>query len=116
VEGRVDRLGQQERRVLEAASISGAEFATATVAALLDADELDVEACCESLARRDLILDGRDESVWHNRVVSGRYGFHHELYRDVIYERIPPSRRSALHRKLGECLEAGCGGAATEFA
>jgi hypothetical protein len=44
---------------------------------------------------------------WVDGTVSGRYGFLHEFYREVIYGRIPPTLRSRLHRRLGERLEAG---------
>ncbi|MSR58441.1 MAG: hypothetical protein EXS05_12440 [Planctomycetaceae bacterium] len=116
VEERVRRLGDGERRVLEATSVAGSEFASAAVAAALDADELEVEACCDALARRHLILKGRGESAWPDGTVSGRYGFNHELYRDVVYERIPPARRARLHFKLGQRLEAGHTTAVAEVA
>src|SRR5262249_9747697 len=47
LERRVDRLGEDERRVLEAASVAGPEFSAAAVAAALGEDELAVEGCCE---------------------------------------------------------------------
>jgi predicted ATPase/DNA-binding winged helix-turn-helix (wHTH) protein len=112
IEKRVERLEDQERLALEAASVAGVEFAAAAVAAALDADELDVEACCEGLARRHLILERKGEIVWPNGMVSGRYRFLHELYRDVIYGRIPTAKRTQLHQRLAERLEAAHGSAA----
>ena len=48
------------------------------------------------------------------------YSFRHALFRQVLYERTPPSVRAQLHRKVGVALEreraAGLPVAATELA
>ena len=41
--------------------------------------------------------------------MTGRYGFRHTLYQQVLYERVPVARRLRLHRQIGQRLEAGYG-------
>ena len=45
--------------------------------------------------------------TWPDGTVTGRYGFRHALYQEVVYERVPPARRAELHRRIGERIEAG---------
>jgi tetratricopeptide (TPR) repeat protein len=40
-------------------------------------------------------------------MVSGRYGFRHALYQEVLYRRIGSARRVRLHRRIGAREEAG---------
>jgi tetratricopeptide (TPR) repeat protein len=48
--------------------------------------------------------------------MSARYGFLHDLYREVLYERVPASRRARWHGQIGRRLEAGYGSRARELA
>lgn len=48
----VDRLDEQDRNILEAASIAGMHFSAAEVAAALEVDMISVERRCETLARQ----------------------------------------------------------------
>ncbi len=52
VEQQVERLSEADQRVLEGASVAGAEFSSVAVAAALEADVVAIEECCERLARR----------------------------------------------------------------
>ncbi len=52
IEKQIGYLGKEEQRMLEAASVSGVEFSTLTVAAGLGEDAAVLEAQCEELARR----------------------------------------------------------------
>jgi predicted ATPase len=52
IDHQLDRLSQEERGVLEAASVAGREFSATSVAAALDTDVLMVEDCCEALVYR----------------------------------------------------------------
>jgi predicted ATPase len=109
IERHIAWLSPQEQRLLEAASVVGAEFAAVTVAAGVGVGEEEVEERCTALARRQhfLVRDGRSE--WPDGTVTARYRFRHVLYRDVWYERIPERRRIDVHRRIGTRLEAGYG-------
>ncbi|MCK6544349.1 AAA family ATPase [Myxococcota bacterium] len=92
----LDRLAPAEQRVLEAASVVGAEVSTALVAAALELPVEDVDDTCAGLARRALFL----------RTEPGeRYGFTHALVQEVCVERASPARRQRWHRLVAEVIE-----------
>lgn len=114
IEPRLDRLTPDERRVFEAASVIGSEFAAHAVARIAppESDLADVEVVeqlCDRLVRRQEILRASGESTWPDGTTSARYAFHHALYRQVAYRRIPPSTLRRLHQSVGEALEAAYG-------
>ncbi|HLK10652.1 MAG TPA: AAA family ATPase [Candidatus Binatia bacterium] len=98
IEQHAARLQREERRVLEAASVAGSEFAAAAVAAAMELDPAWVEECCDALARSGRFLRAAG--------AVGRYEFLHALYPAVFYDRLPAGRRVELHRRVGEAEEA----------
>jgi len=72
------------------------------VAAGLAEEIAGVEARCEELARRNQFIHEAGIQVLPSGEAVGRYGFVHALYRHVLYERVPASRRLHLHRRIGE--------------
>jgi DNA-binding winged helix-turn-helix (wHTH) protein/tetratricopeptide (TPR) repeat protein len=108
LEGQIERLPDDEQRLLEAASVLGADFPARAVAELLGVGEEQVDTCCDALSRRGHILRfvGATDlpGGW-----SARYEFLHHLFRDILYERIPLAGRSRLHLKAAEYLEAAAG-------
>src|SRR5262249_32625441 len=116
VEQRVERLTKAEQRVLEVASVAGATFTTAVVAAgLEDTTEL-IEEQCEELARQGQFLRGVGSERWPDGTTVTRYGFIHTLYQEVVYERVTAGRRVRLHRRIGERLEEAYGDHTQEVA
>jgi class 3 adenylate cyclase/predicted ATPase len=101
-----DRLLPLECRVLEAASVIGAEFATASLAAALEMDSEDVEEWCAGLAARQLFLQPAGFSEWPDGTASERYRFVHALSQQVWHERTGMIRRQRLHSRIAERHEA----------
>jgi DNA-binding winged helix-turn-helix (wHTH) protein len=121
IEPRLQSLPGDALRVLEAASVAGAEFAADAVASSAPqgsdlADVEYVEQLCDGLASRHEIVKAAGESAWPDGTTSARYAFAHALYRDVIYQGLPPSTRRRLHRAIGERLEHAHGGRTAEAA
>jgi len=112
----LDRLPAGVQRVLEVASAVGAEFSTAAVAAALEEDEDQIDACCEDLARRGSFLRPRGVDAGAAGAVAGRYAFLHALHRQVLYERLSATRRVRLHRRLGAWQERAHGALVQERA
>jgi predicted ATPase/DNA-binding winged helix-turn-helix (wHTH) protein len=79
----LDRRDDRERRVLEAASVGGMEFATAAVAAALDEDAIHVDEVCTRLARRGQFVKAEGPAQWPDGTVSQRCGFIHALYQAI---------------------------------
>jgi DNA-binding winged helix-turn-helix (wHTH) protein/predicted ATPase len=116
IEKHLDRLGRDELRVLEGASVAGIEFTAAAAAAAIEESLILVEECCETLARRHLFLQPKGTAEWADGTVSSRYRFGHELYHRVVAERVSVARQRLLHQRLGERLEAAHGDQPGEFA
>jgi predicted ATPase/ABC-type cobalamin/Fe3+-siderophores transport system ATPase subunit len=116
IEAQVEQLERTEQAVLQIGSVAGAEFAVASVAVTTQASHDVVEAICERLAQCGQFLEDRGLAVWPDGTVSGRYGFRHALYQEVIYSRLGEGRRVRLHRLVGARLEQAYGGRAHEVA
>jgi DNA-binding winged helix-turn-helix (wHTH) protein/predicted ATPase len=116
IEAQLGRLTEGEQHVLEAGSVAGAEFVTASVAAGLAVDDERIEAMCDGLARRGQFIEDRGVATWPDGRVSERYGFRHALYQEVFYNRLSTRRRVWLHRQLGERIENGYGEHVSEVA
>jgi predicted ATPase len=109
IERQVERLPEAEQCLLEAASAAGVEFATAEAAAGLQLETEAVETTCERFARTGQWVRATGLAEWPDGTFSGRYGFRHALYHEVLYARLPEIRRVQLHRRIAECKEKAYG-------
>jgi len=102
---RLRRLSKFERRLLELAAVAGREFEPKL---LLRADSQSEDQILEMLddLRRAYLIIEKD----------GKFGFHHELFRQVLYEGISQARRRHLHLKVAKALEAQYGERTDEVA
>jgi DNA-binding winged helix-turn-helix (wHTH) protein/predicted ATPase len=116
LEAQLEQLGVPAQQVLEVGSVAGAEFAVASVAAGLQMAPEAVEAVCEALARQGQFLEDRGLVAWPDGTVSGRYGFRHALYQEVVYQRLGAGHRARVHRLIGAREAAGYGARADERA
>jgi DNA-binding winged helix-turn-helix (wHTH) protein/tetratricopeptide (TPR) repeat protein len=112
---RLDVLPPATQELLEAASLVGVSFTTQVVAAALERSSSDVEAECRRLTHT-LFLQQGDETQWPDGSRGRQQKFRHVLYRQVLEERVPPSRRQLLHRRIAERMESGHGNRAGEIA
>lgn len=98
---RVERLPDDERHVVELASVIGTEFDRGTLDALADtAVARGHGAAIERLRRKDLIEPSGQWSGDHPV-----YRFHHVLIRDAAYRRLLKARRAELHELVGRHVE-----------
>ena len=112
----IERLPEEEQRLLEVASVVGAEFSAEAVAVGLNTDVEQVEEWCEGVALRGHFLRAGEIATLPNGSVVARYGFSHALYQSVLYERLGAARRMRLHRRIGEAEEAVYGERTGEIA
>jgi DNA-binding winged helix-turn-helix (wHTH) protein/tetratricopeptide (TPR) repeat protein len=98
------KLSPERRELLSAAAVCGVNFRIETVARVLDREAVDIADACDQLMREQLWLGmpgGRDAGdLWE-----ASHGFRHAVFREVLYERLPPSIRAELHRNVGMALE-----------
>ncbi|MEM7141207.1 MAG: adenylate/guanylate cyclase domain-containing protein [Actinomycetota bacterium] len=98
---RVERMDDDERRVVEAAAVVGSEFPRGAIGALLpNIGAAQLDRVLERLRRQEIIdATGTyrgDEPVWR---------FHHVLIRDAAYRRLLKERRADMHRRVGQWTE-----------
>ena len=94
---RLDRLSEATRRLLGQAAVIGRQFDLALLARVAETTE-------------DAILDALDEAgeaalVTELPGAMGQFTFSHTLIRTTLYEDMGATRRSRLHRRVGEVLE-----------
>jgi DNA-binding CsgD family transcriptional regulator len=93
---RWESLDRAAREILVAAAAAG-EIEPAFVAQVIERGSEDVEDALERARRYQLVELERG---------SGRWRFQHALTRAAIEAEIAPRRRPAIHRRIGELLEA----------
>jgi len=116
IDTQLAQVSLQEQEILAAASVAGSLFSAAAVAAGVEQAPEDVEACCDALARRGQFVRPQGNAEWPDGTVAACYHFIHDLYHEVLYERVPVSRRMRWHRQIGARLEVGYGPRAREMA
>lgn len=102
----VTRLEPNERAILEAASAAGFAFDLRVVQAALGADEVALEASCDRLCAAGW-LRFREFEAWGDGSRGARLRFEHVLFREALYQDIPPNRRARLHHAIARRIEAG---------
>jgi tetratricopeptide (TPR) repeat protein len=98
------------------ASVAGAEFLAAAVAAGLEDKVERVEKQCEELVRRGQFLRACGTELLPDGAVTGRYGFLHALYQSVLYQRLTAMQHIRFHRRIGAYLEGVYSDRARELA
>jgi len=104
VELEIERLREDEQRLLEAASLLSIAFPAWAVAAALAQDPVETEEALDALARRlhFVVRAGKDELP--DGTTSAFYVFAHGLYREVLYQRQAFARRARRHIRIAERL------------
>lgn len=105
----LETLDSDERLLLEPASVAGQEFVPGVLASSLQLTEEETESRCTVLARQGMFIRDAGVFEWPGGNLSSRFRFIHALYREVVYERLPASRRSRLHLLIGLELEKAYG-------
>ncbi|HKN16701.1 MAG TPA: AAA family ATPase [Candidatus Sulfotelmatobacter sp.] len=105
IELQVERLGPDEQRVFEIASVLRKFSLSVTLGAAVSNLHSDtVEELLEGLARRHQIIRPAGFKDYKTGP-SPCYEFVHVLYREVMYSRIGHARRRKLHQSVGASVE-----------
>ncbi len=104
IELEIERLGADDQRLLEAASLTSVAFPAWAVAAALEEDAAMIEEACDDLARRLYFVRRAGQDELPDGTRSAFYVFAHGLYREVLYQRQSTSRRARRHTRIAERL------------
>lgn len=102
VERRIERLPEDLQAILSAASILGQEFEYRELEILLQG-RAGIDETVDRLLKDGLIEEERESR-------GDRLAFSSRVMRDVLYGRLPRSRRKALHRRFAEYVETRSAG------
>jgi hypothetical protein len=102
---RVDRLSQDDRTLLQAASVIGRQFENQLLAAVIG--ETDIDARLVPMQRLDLV---------HQEGESDHYAFKHALVCDALYQSLLTEARTSLHLRIAEEIERRSSNRLTEVA
>lgn len=103
IEARITRLPTDKQRALEVASVVGMDFEAQQCANAAGLDAEAMEALCDKLADQHFILTrllpvGALQSFGNTG--PSRYRFVHTMYREVLFWRQPPARRTRLQAQI----------------
>ena len=103
---RIERLGAEDRAILERAAVVGRRFSRAAVAHLLQRDPAELEARLESLRRSEWVEPDAGYFLGEPAL-----RFHHALIRDAAYRRLLRRTRAELHERLADWIAERVGDA-----
>jgi predicted ATPase len=116
IERKIAQLGEEDRRVLVAASVQGSEFEAAVVARALALDAADVEEQLERLESVHALIRLVGEHEFPDRTLTLQYRFVHVLYQNALYASLRPTRRSSLSAAVAQTLVGHYGESSTSLA
>jgi predicted ATPase len=112
----IDRLSATEQRILEVASLVGAQFAAGSVAHALELPADEIDSVCEGLANERRLLQYAGTETWPDGTIQSRYAFRHALFQHAALARTTAATVRTRHRKIAERLETGYVGREEEVA
>jgi predicted ATPase len=104
IERKIAQLGDEDRRLLVAASVQGSEFEAAVLAVALARDAADVEEQLERMERVHAFVRLVGEHEFPDRTLTLRYRFVHVLYQNALYGSLRPTRRASLSAAVAQAL------------
>jgi adenylate cyclase len=106
---RADRLPAEVRRILQEAVVLGPVFDVALLDGI-SSDPAGVAAALERLVADDLLEEASRPGPDGPARSGHAYRFTHALFQEVVYQSLLLRRRTELHGRAGEALEAMVGG------
>src|SRR5208337_4118995 len=104
IQRKVDSLSEQDRRLLQAASVEGAEFHSVVLAAAISADPAEVEERLEDIERVHFFVQRIGEKEFPDGTLTLHLRFVHSLYQNALYATLTPTRRTGLSTATANAL------------
>lgn len=109
VQLKIDRLSEDDRKLLLTAAVGGVQFDSAVIAKALGRDPADVEEQLQELETRHGFVRAAGEGEFPDRTFTVRYRFVHVFYQNALVASLAPSRRVALSATVAAAI-VGFGG------
>ena len=102
IAARLDALSEDEKRLLQDASVVGKVFWPGALSALDGTTASQTDELLFGLERKEFVRRGRSSSV----AGESEYAFRHLLIRDIAYGQIPRAARSEKHQRAAAWIES----------
>jgi adenylate cyclase len=109
IERKISQLADEDRELLVAASVHGAQFDSAIVARAIGVDQGTLEDRMEALERVHAFVHGLGDEQLPDRTLTLQYRFVHVLYQGALYGSLRATRRAALSRAVADAIRAAYG-------
>ena len=116
IQRKLERLNEDDFRLLSVAAAQGYEFDSAVVAAAADRDPAEVEERLQLLDRVHGMVQLMREDEFPDGTPTLRYSFVHVLYQQALFASLLPTRRRAVNKALAEAWQSHLGNEPTPFA
>jgi len=104
IDGQLRRLTHEQRRILDAASVGGIDFAHLLLADVLQIPASVVEGQLTTLVKHlPWVSSGEPRKLVDGRLAAS-FNFAHSVYRNLLYERISTLQRIEWHRDWARAL------------
>lgn len=113
---KIANLDKADRQLLHAASVSNTQFATESIAAVLQKNVLEIEEACEGQLLHEQWLVPEGSENWPDGSISESYRFWHQLYRQFFYDTLSAARRRHYHLGFAKRLLSGYQGKLNDLA
>lgn len=106
IEAALARIGEGDRRLLQAASILGVDFDAVVVADTLGEDRAAVEDQLNLLFRQRGLIGAGEEKELPDGTLTHHHRFVHVLFQEALFGSLSPARRAAWSLKAAQVLAA----------
>jgi DNA-binding winged helix-turn-helix (wHTH) protein/tetratricopeptide (TPR) repeat protein len=107
VAGRIDKLPETERLLLQCAAVVGTNPSVVRVAAAAGMPEAEIEDRMDALSARGDWFSPLSLERWPDDSLDSRVEFSHGLHVEALYASIPPASRARMHARIAERLING---------
>ncbi len=104
IERKIAQLSDDERNLLIAAGVQGAQFDSAVVAKVIGVDPSEVEERLEALERVYAFVQLIGERELPGRTLTLRYRFVHVFYQNTLYGSLRPTKKVQLSLAVAQAL------------
>ena len=116
IERKVAAISEEDRQLLAAAAVQGADFDSAIVAFALELDEAGVEERLDRLEREHAFVRFIEEKTCPDRTVTLRFRFAHVLYQNALFASLRATRRATIAGTIAGLLVRRWGDRSVEIA
>ena len=106
IERKIAQVGDDDRRLMQAASVQGYDFFSVVIAKALAVDPALVEERMEILDRNYGLVKAISEKELPDHSLTMTYRFVHVLYQNAFYAQLTPTRRTNLSASVAEALKS----------